>query len=54
MLVLKSKLNVRDLVQEQNTWAWSVQRQSAAFTRWIKYELLDIDMETRKLLTVCS
>ena len=50
--VLKSKLNVGNLVCGVNTWALSQLRYSAAFVGWRKSELQAIDRKTRKLFTI--
>ena len=50
--VLKSKLNVGNLVQGVNIWAVSLLRYSAAFISWKKCELQAIDVKTRKLFTI--
>ena len=50
--VLKSKLNVGNLVQGVNTWIVSLFRYSGAFVSWRKCELQAIDRKTRKLFTI--
>ena len=51
-IVLKSKLNGGNLVQEVNTWEVSLLRYSAAFLSWRKNELQAIDRKTRNLFTI--
>ena len=50
--VLKSKLNVGNLVRGVNTWAVSLLRYSAAFVSWRKSELQAMDRKTRKLFII--
>ena len=50
--VLKSKVNVGNLVRGVNTWAGSLLRYSAAFVSWRKSELQAMDRKTRKLFTI--
>ena len=51
---MKSKLNGGNLVQQVNTWAVSLLRNSAAFISWRKFELQANDRKTRKLFTICG
>ena len=46
--VLKSKLNVGNLVHGVNAWVVSLLRYSPAFVSWRKSELEAIDRKTRK------
>ena len=49
-LLLKSKLNGRNLFHAINSWAVTVVRYSAAFIGWTKEETQEMDRRTRKLL----
>ena len=49
-LLIKSKLNGRNLVLALNSWAVAVIRYSAAFINWTKEETRVLDRRTRKLL----
>ena len=50
--ILKSKLNVGNLVRGVNTWAISLLTYSAAFVSWGKSKLYVIDRKTRKFFTI--
>ena len=49
-LILKTKLNGRNLFQAINSWAVAVVRYSAAFIGWTKEETKEMDRATRKML----
>ena len=49
-MLLKSKLNGRNLFLAINSWAVAVIRYSAAFIGWTQGEMMQLDRETRKLL----
>jgi hypothetical protein len=49
-LLLKSKLNGRNLFLAINSWAVAVIRYSAAFIGWTQGEMMQLDRETRKRL----
>ena len=49
-LMLKTKLNSRNLFLGINTWAVAVVRYSAAFIDWTKEETREMDRQTRKML----
>lgn len=51
-LILKSKLNSRNLINAINTWAVSVVRYSAGIVNWTKDEIDMLDRKTRKTLTM--
>ena len=51
-LVLKSKLNSRNLINAINTWAVAVVRYSAGIVNWTKDEIDLLDRKTRKTLTM--
>ena len=50
--VLKSRLNGRNLVCGDNTWAVFLLRYSVVFVSWRKSALHAIDRKTRKLFTI--
>ena len=50
--ILKSKLNVGNLVRGVNTWAISLLTYSATFVSWRKSELYVIVRKTRELFTI--
>jgi len=50
--VVKSKLSARNLMTAINVWAVSVVRYSAGVLDWTKQELLQLDVKTRKILTM--
>ena len=49
-LLLKSKLNSRNLITGINSWAVPVVRYSAGILNWNKEEIDSLDRKTRKLL----
>ena len=49
-LLLKSRLNGRNLFSAINSWAVAVIRYSAAFVGWTQDEMKQLDRDTRKLL----
>ena len=49
--MLETKLNSGSVFKAINTCAVSVVRYSAAFLRWSRLQLEEIDRRTRKLLT---
>ena len=51
-LILKSKLNGRNIIRAINTWAIPVLRYGAGLLKWTKEELECLDRRTRKLLTM--
>ena len=51
-LVLKSKLNSRNLMNGINTWAVGVARYSAGIVNWTKDEIDMLDRKMRKTLTM--
>jgi len=50
--VARSKLYARNLMTAINVWAVSVVRYSAGVLDWTKQELLQMDIKTRKILTM--
>jgi len=52
--VARSKLYARNLMTTINIWAVSVVRYSAGVLDWTKQELLQMDIKTRKILTMNS
>ena len=48
----KSKLNAGNMVQGINAWAVGVVRFSAGILEWTKAELSEMDVRTRKVLTM--
>ena len=50
--VLETKLHSVNVFKAINTWAVTVVRYSAAFLRWSRLQLEEIDRRTRKLLTM--
>ena len=51
-LILKSKLNGENKIQEINTWADALLRYGAGTINWEVYELKKIDRTTRKVLAM--
>ena len=51
-LLLKTKLNARNLITAINSWAVAVVRYSASFLDWTKEEMDILDRMTRKALTM--
>ena len=51
-LLLKTKLNARNLITAINSWAVAVVRYSAGFLDWTKEEMDILDRMTRKALTM--
>ena len=51
-LILKSKLNGKNKIQEINTWADALLRYGAGTINWEVYELKKIDRTMRKVLTM--
>ena len=51
-LILKSKLNARNLFLGINSWVVATFRYSAAILDWNKNEIDEMDRKTRKLLTI--
>ena len=49
-LLLKSKLNARNLIMGINCWAVACVRYSAAIVGWTKEELQKVDRDTRKMM----
>ena len=50
--ILETKLNAGNLIKGINTWAVSLLRYSAAFMDWTKFEMEQLDRQTRKLMTM--
>ena len=50
--ILETKLNAGNLIKGINTWAVSLLRYSAAFLDWTKFEMEQLDRQTRKLMTM--
>ena len=50
--ILETKLNAGNLIKGINTWAVSLLRYSAAFLDWTKFEMEQLDRQTRKLTTM--
>ena len=50
--ILETKLNAGNLIKGINTWAVSLLRYSAAFLDWTKFEMKQLDRQTRKLMTM--
>ena len=50
--VAKSKLYAKNLISSLNAWAVSIIRYSAGILEWREKELQDIDIKTRKILTM--
>ena len=50
--ILETKLNAGNLIKGINTWAVSLLRYSAAFLDWTKFEMEQLDRQTRKLMTI--
>ena len=50
--ILETKLNGGNLIKGINTWAVSLLRYSAAFLDWTKFEMEQLDRQTRKLMTM--
>ena len=48
--ILETKLNAGNLIKGINTWAVSLLRYSAAFLDWTKFEMEQLDRQTRKLM----
>ena len=53
-LLVKSKLYADNLVRGINTWAIGVGRYSAGVLDWTKEDLRQMDLEARKMLTLCG
>ena len=53
-LLLKSKLYGGNMVQGINSWGVSIFRYSAGILRWTDKELRDVDIRTRKMLTMAG
>ena len=51
-LVLQSKLHGRNKINAINTWAVSLMRYGAGILNWRREELKEIDIRTRKLMTM--
>ena len=51
-LILKSKLNSRNLFFGINSWVVATVRYSAAILDWTQAEISEMDRKTRKLLTI--
>ena len=51
-LVLKSKLNGRNIILAINTWAVAVIRYGAGIIDWNMGELKQVDRKTRKIMTM--
>ena len=50
--ILETKLNAGNFIKGINTWAVSLLRYSAAFLDWTKFEMEQLDRQTRKLMTM--
>ena len=50
--ILETKLNAGNLIKGINIWAVSLLRYSAAFLDWTKFEMEQLDRQTRKLMTM--
>ena len=50
--ILETKLNGGNIITGINTWAVSLLRYFAAFLDWIEAELEQMNMRTRKLMTI--
>ena len=50
--ILETKLNAGNLIKGINTWAVWLLRYSAAFLDWKKFEMEQLDRQTRKLMTM--
>ena len=50
--ILETELNAGNLIKGINTWAVSLLRYSAAFLDWTKFEMEQLDRQTRKLMTM--
>ena len=53
-LLVKSELYAGNLVKGINTWAIGVVRYSAGVLDWTKEDLRQMDVKTRKMLTLCG
>ena len=53
-LLAKSKLYARNLIDGINCWAIGVVRYSGGILDWTKGELRQMDVKTRKILTMCG
>ena len=53
-LLVKSELYGGNLVKGINTWAIGVVRYSAGVLDWTKEDLRQMDVKTRKMLTLCG
>ena len=51
-LILKIKLNGRNKIMALNIWAVSILRYGAGILKWNKNELLEMDRNTRKFMTM--
>ena len=50
--ILETKLNAGNLIKGINTWAVSLLRYSVTFMNWTKFEMEQLDRQTRKLMTM--
>ena len=53
-MLVKSELYAGNLVKGINTWAIGVVRYSAGVLDWTKEDLRQMDVKTRKMLTLCG
>jgi len=51
-LILKSKLNGKDIITAMNTWAVAIFRYGAGILDWKESELKSVDRTTRKTMTI--
>ena len=51
-LLMKSHLNGKNKIKAANTWALSLMRYKAGTIKWNKEELEEIDMKSRKIMTM--
>ena len=52
ILVLKSKLNSRNMIMAMNTWVITLLRYGVGILKWSKAEVTAMDCKTRKLMTM--
>ena len=50
--ILETKLNAGNFIKSINIWAVSLLRYSATFLSWTKFEMEQLDRQTRKLMTM--
>ena len=51
-LILKSKLNRRNMIKGLNLWAVSIMRNGTGILKWNMNELQEMDRKTRKFMTM--